>query len=188
MIKFEGVTFAYGEKQVLKDFSLEIENGAHLCLFGESGKCKTTLLRLICGLEKPQAGEITGIDKKRFSVVFQEDRLMPTLTALENVAAVTDEQNARQWLERVGLAENSDKKPSQLSGGMKRRVAIARALAFDADALILDEPFKGLEAELKESIAKLVCEYAQNKPVILVTHDEFGMSLAKNHVNLTSES
>lgn len=182
----KNISKSYGENTVLKNINIEIPDCGIFGIFGPSGCGKTTLLRIVCGLEKPDSGEITGA--KKFSVVFQEDRLMPTLTALENVAAVTDEQNARQWLERVGLAENSDKKPSQLSGGMKRRVAIARALAFDADALILDEPFKGLEAELKESIAKLLCEYAQNKPVILVTHDEYGMSLANNYVNLTSES
>ena len=71
-----------------------------------------------------------------------------------------------------------------MSGGMSRRVAIARALAFDADALILDEPFKGLETELKESITELICEYAQKKPVILVTHDEELKKLASKSVKI----
>lgn len=182
-IILKNISKSYGENTVLDNVNIEIPDCGIFGIFGPSGCGKTTLLRIICGLEKPDSGEITGA--KKFSVVFQEDRLMPTLTALGNVAAVSDNETAKLWLERVGLAESLDKLPSELSGGMKRRVAVARALAFDAEALILDEPFKGLEAELKESIAKLICEYAQNKPVILVTHDEYARTLAKKSANLT---
>ena len=98
-------------------------------------------------------GEIIGSDGMNFSVVFQEDRLFPSLTALGNVSLVSDETTARRLLDLVGLHGSEDKYPDELSGGMSRRVAIARALAYGGDALILDEPFKGLESELKEHLA-----------------------------------
>ncbi len=179
----KNITKSYGDKKILNNISLEIPEKGVFGVFGPSGGGKTTLLRIICGLEKPDSGEV--IEKNKFSVVFQEDRLMPAMTALENVAAVSDEETARAWLEKVGLAESMHKKPAELSGGMSRRVAIARAFAFEADGLILDEPFKGLEEELKEKMAELISEYAQKKPVILVTHDERLKKLALNFTEIT---
>lgn len=182
-IKIKNITKSYGGKTVLDNLSFEIPDSGIFGIFGPSGCGKTTLLRILCGLEEADSGEIH--DAGSFSVVFQEDRLMPSMTALENVSAVSDEKIAKEWLEKVGLGESFGKYPRELSGGMSRRVAIARAFAFDADALILDEPFKGLEAELKESIAELICEYAQKRPVILVTHDEQLKKLALNYVKIT---
>lgn len=176
------ISKSYDEKKVLDNLSFEIPDKGIFGIFGASGHGKTTLLRLICGLETPDSGEILGTTELKISVVFQEDRLLPSLTALENVALVSDKATASGLLERVGLAESADKYPSELSGGMSRRTAIARALAYGGDMLILDEPFKGLETELKEDIGKLICEYAQTKPVIIVTHDEYGKSLAEKSV------
>ena len=170
MIKFENVTFAYGEKQILKDFSLEIKEGEHICFFGESGKGKTTLLRLICGLEKPQTGEIAGIGKKRFSVVFQEDRLLKNLTVSENVALVGSRQKGDEALKKLGLKDYLNKKTSELSGGMRRRVAIARALCSDYDVLLLDEAFNGLDEDRIKDTAALILEEAKGKTVIMITH------------------
>lgn len=176
----KNVTKEYDGKRVLDGISLEIPERGIFGIFGASGQGKTTLIRIICGLEQPDGGEIIGTQGLKFSVVFQEDRLFPTLTALENVALVSDKATAAEMLERVGLSESADKYPSELSGGMSRRTAIARALAYSGDAMILDEPFKGLEAELKERVGALIREYAQTKPVIIVTHDEYGKSLAEN--------
>lgn len=176
----KNITKEYDGKRVLDGISLEIPERGIFGIFGASGQGKTTLIRIICGLEQPDGGEIIGTQGVNFSVVFQEDRLLPSLTALENVALVSDKATAAEMLERVGLAESADKYPSELSGGMSRRTAIARALAYSGDALILDEPFKGLEAELKERVGTLIREYAQTKPVIIVTHDEYGKSLAEN--------
>ena len=170
MIKFDKVTFAYGEKQVLKDFSLEIENGARICFFGESGKGKTTLLRLICGLEKPQAGEIKGVDKKSFSVVFQEDRLLKNLSVSENVALVGSRQKGDELLKKLGLEDYLDKKIYDLSGGMRRRVAIARALCSDFDVLLLDEAFNGLDEDRIKDTAALILKETKGKTVIMITH------------------
>lgn len=170
MIKFERVTFSYGEKQVLKDFSLEIKKGEHLCFFGESGKGKTTLLRLICGLEKPNSGEILGTDEKRFSVVFQEDRLLKNLNVSENVALAGSRQKGDELLKKLGLSDYLDKKISDLSGGMRRRVAIARALCSDFDVLLLDEAFNGLDEDRIKDTAALILEETKGKTVIMITH------------------
>lgn len=178
----KNVSKSYDGKIVLDNVSFEIPEKGVFGIFGASGHGKTTLLRLICGLEKPDSGEIIGAEGLNFSVVFQEDRLLPSLTALGNVSLVSDKTTAFSMLEKVGLAESADKFPDELSGGMSRRTAIARAFAYGGDALILDEPFKGLENELKENIGKLICEYAQTRPAIIVTHDEYGKSLAKNFV------
>ena len=122
----------------------------------------------------------------RVSMVFQEDRLLPWATAEENVAFAiqNDRPRAAEWLCRVGLAEERTLYPDALSGGMKRRVAVARALAFDGDILLLDEPFKGLDADLRRSIYKLFREFADKKPVLWVTHDEEETSLGDLIVNV----
>ena len=185
MIILKNISKSYGGKAVLDNVNIEIPGSGVFGIFGASGQGKTTLIRLLCGLEKPDGGEIIGSDGMNFSVVFQEDRLFPSLTALGNVSLVSDETTARRLLDLVGLHGSEDTSPDELSGGMSRRVAIARALAYGGDALILDEPFKGLEAELKEHIGKLISEYAQTKLVIIVTHDEYGKSLTKNSVILS---
>ena len=143
MVEFKNVNFSYPQKQVLNDFSLKIEEGSRVCLFGESGKGKTTVLRLICGLEKPQKGEISGTDNKKCSVVFQEDRLLKNLNVLENVALVGEIENGKKLLSKLGLQDYLYKKVSDLSGGMRRRVAIARALNSDYDILSSSKPLKG---------------------------------------------
>lgn len=107
-------------------------------------------------------------------MVFQENRLLPWATALENITAVLNGKNASDtaayWLEQVGLGDALDKRPDQLSGGMRRRVAIARALAVPGDLLILDEPFSGLDQQLWTRIAETVALSCRERPGVLVTH------------------
>ena len=171
MIELKNITFSYGEKAVLTDFSLDIPDSGVIALFGPSGCGKTTVLRLLLGLEQPQSGEITG-DRRLAAAVFQEDRLLPWETALQNVALPLGDTNlAAKMLQAVGLSDDiAHKLPSELSGGMRRRVAIARALAAKSRWLLLDEPFSGVDAANREQIAALIREYAKTKPVILVTH------------------
>lgn len=177
-IAFENVTFAYGAEPVLQNFNLTLPEHGVLCLSGPSGCGKTTLLRLLAGLETltpPNTGRISGLEGKRVSIVFQEDRLASWMTARENVAAVLRNEEKTQadlWLEKVGMAEAADELPAALSGGMKRRVAIARALAFGGDFLLLDEPFTGLDEEIRLQIAHTILETYRNKLVVLVTHIE----------------
>lgn len=169
-MEFKNVSFSYGENVILSDFSLKIEENDKICLFGESGKGKTTLLRLVCGLEKTQSGEISGTENKKFAVVFQEDRLLENLSVLENVCLVGSEEKAKKLLLKLGLGENLNHKISALSGGMKRRVAIARALNSDFDVLLLDEAFNGLDEDRIKDTAALILEETANKTVIMITH------------------
>ena len=172
MIKIHDLSFAYGEKQIFGGFSLEIPDGARSCIFGGSGCGKTTLLRLIMGLEKPADGSIeTG--GVRMSAVFQEDRLLPFKTALGNITLIgADEKTALYMLAQLGIAEAADKYPSELSGGMRRRAAIARALSAEYGCLILDEPFAGLDKENIEKAAALISESVRERTLIAVTHSE----------------
>ena len=164
MIKIHDLSFAYGEKQIFGGFSLEIPDGARSCIFGGSGCGKTTLLRLITGLEEPADGSIET-DGVRFSAVFQEDRLLPFKTVLENITLIgAEKETALYMLAQLGIAEAADKYPSELSGGMRRRAAIARALSAEYGCLILDEPFAGLD---KENIEKgIECDYDEMKAEI----------------------
>ena len=133
---------------------------------GASGKGKTTLLKLIAGLLKPDKGTVDIIDRK-VSFMFQEDRLLPWLNVRDNVLLVTDrEKETDELLEELGIDGNL--RISELSGGMARRVALARCLLFESDILLMDEPFKGLDEALMKKVASIIIR--QNKPAIVSTH------------------
>lgn len=171
MIEFKNVNFSYGKKKIFKDFNFNITDGERICLFAPSGYGKTTLLRLIMGLEKPTTGEITGTENKRFSVVFQEDRLLPHKTVLENILLFGDKKNALSILESLGLKDSANLYPHELSGGMARRVAIARALNRESDIYIFDEPFNGIDKENLEKTEKIINELTKDKIFIAVSHN-----------------
>ena len=139
---------------------------------GESGIGKTTVLRLIMGLEKPQRGTVDLQSGAKISAVFQENRLIPTLDAISNVALFSSTERATEILTRLGLGEDIYSLPSELSGGMKRRVALARALAREGDILILDEAMTGLDTQNRERVAAVINEYAADRTVVCVTHDQ----------------
>lgn len=183
MLSVKNLTFSYInsetgllEAPVLRDFSLELAQGEAVAVMGESGSGKTTLTRLLLGLEKPVSGTIEGLEGKRVAAVFQEDRLLPWFSARKNVAAVLTcgrEEAAAltdRVLEEVELSEAADKPIRELSGGMQRRAAIARALAFGGDLLILDEPLKGLDDELKKRVASRIKSHFST--LLLITHSE----------------
>jgi NitT/TauT family transport system ATP-binding protein len=179
-ITLQGVSKRFGDKIVLADFSYEFPATGCVALMGPSGCGKTTLLRLLAGLETPEAGEITLPPNAKLAYLFQEDRLVPALTAKDNVVAVLRQGDstagllAERWLARVGLAGEENAYPQDLSGGMQRRVAIARALAFGGEILLLDEPFRGLDQETKTQMQELMLtgHDARRRLTILVTHDE----------------
>lgn len=175
-VQLQQVSFGYDDQPILEQVTLAFPEKGVVCLYGHSGCGKTTILRLLAGLERPDEGRITGLEGKRTTVVFQEDRLLPWLTALENVAVplIGEEAHSRamEVLRRVGLESAANQHPDQLSGGMKRRVAIARALAANGDVLLLDEPFTGLDDGLRRELAQAITKQYADRLVVLVTHIE----------------
>lgn len=173
MIKLSNVTFAYKKgEDVIKDLTLHIKEGERVHLLGESGVGKTTVLRLIMGLEKPQKGTVKLKDGAKISAVFQENRLIPTLSTLDNVALFSNTERAVEILTKLGLGEDINSLPAELSGGMKRRAALARALARESDILILDEAMTGLDTANRERVAAVINEYAADRTIVCVTHDK----------------
>lgn len=181
---------AKGRKVVtaLEDTSFVCRSGEFVTIVGPSGCGKSTLLRIVAGLEEPSAGsvfvdgkEVCGPGADR-GMVFQSYTLFPWLKVIDNIAfgpklkglgAEERRQVAREYLEKIGLADFADAYPSELSGGMKQRVAIARALANDPEVLLMDEPFGALDSQTRLIMQELllsVWEGAQ-KTVLFVTHD-----------------
>jgi NitT/TauT family transport system ATP-binding protein len=155
---------------------------------GKSGVGKTTLLNILMGLENADSGVICGLDDKKVSVVFQENRLCNNITALLNIkmviqkdSRITDDKIS-EYLRRIGLGNDLKKPVSEYSGGMKRRVAILRALLADFDLLIMDEPLKGLDDETKETVIALIKELTKEKTVIMTTHDDSEASLLEANI------
>jgi NitT/TauT family transport system ATP-binding protein len=170
MIELKNIVCSYDGKTVLNDLSLSLPEHGAVAVTGPSGKGKTTFLKLLAGLVLPASGSIEGLVNKRVSMVFQEDRLLPWRTALENAALFCgDEVYAHETLVALELSDALKKRPDELSGGMRRRVAIARALCFGGDILLLDEPFKGLDDALKLRVARHV--KGVFPLTIIATHD-----------------
>lgn len=172
MIVFSDVSVKFGDKFVLDGLNLKIGDGV-TAIVGQSGCGKTTVLRLIGGLIKPTGGTVE-CSYKRPSFVFQEHRLLPWLSALKNVTAVNEnkpKEKAVELLHSLGISDGDmQKKPSQLSGGMRQRVCIARALFYGGDILLLDEPFNGLDENNRAKAASLIRQVSQSVPVVLVSH------------------
>ena len=164
----------FEDRTVLNNISITIPRPSRIAFTAPSGYGKTTLIRIILGLEKPDSGEVY-IDDCKFSVVFQEDRLSEEFSVYTNVkfakSQSVDKSFILQVLDALGLKDVVKKPVKKLSGGMKRRVALARALCSDFDTLILDEPFKGLDNDLKDEIINYLDYFCEDKTVILVTHD-----------------
>ncbi len=178
-IVLSGVSKSYDGQPVLQDISLTFPFGSVTCISGPSGCGKTTLLRLIAGLEKPDQGTVEDVPS--LSAVFQEPRLLPHLSARDNIAKLLPlkrrdaVKEANFWLSELGLSEEANKLPAQLSGGMQQRVAIGRALAFcrarNCGLLILDEAFKGLDPTRKASVIELIKKHTKGITVIAVSHE-----------------
>ncbi len=180
MLEIKNITKKYGFDTVLDDISMRFEKDKPTVIMGESGKGKTTLLRIISGLEKPDLGEIS-LDGERIAYMFQEDRLLPWKNALDNVRAVLPKDKldlADKFFSATGLDIDSDGKkyPDELSGGMRQRAAFARFLAYaeasDATILLLDEPFSALDSETAGRMSELLRTAAKGKYLAVVSHDE----------------
>lgn len=174
-IVLDGVGKSFGDHRVLEHISLTISGCRVTALMAPSGRGKTTLLRILMGLETPDCGTIRGLDGRKQSAVFQEDRLCENLSPIANIRLVAPEKKPSEILEAmesVGLVNCRRQPARELSGGMRRRVAILRALMADYDILFLDEPFKGLDFDTKELVLRYLRSRSAGKTVLLVTHDE----------------
>lgn len=175
LIELKNVSIFFDDKMIINNLSLSLPDTGLVTFSGASGSGKTTLLRALLGLKK-FGGEIKSNRSLTFSAVFQESNLLPWLTAAENVAAVCEInaeniEKAKNLLSQVGFDEGDfDKLPNELSVGMARRVAAARAVMIDADVLVLDEPFAGLDEDNLSAVADLLLSKRSEKLIILVTH------------------
>ncbi|MCM1046446.1 MAG: ATP-binding cassette domain-containing protein [Candidatus Gastranaerophilales bacterium] len=160
---------SYGGLSVVRDRTATYESGQIYYLTTPSGSGKTTFLRLLCGLEELDEGEIEGV--KQFSVVFQEDRLCEDHSAVRNVELVTGPSaRVRESLLQLLPREALDKPCGQLSGGMKRRVALVRAMEADSECVLLDEPFTGMDAGTKARAERYIKERQKGRILIIATH------------------
>lgn len=182
MIQINGLTKSYGEKVVFSELTFSVEENVCTVFSGESGIGKTTLLRCISGLEKPDSGTVTGLSGKKLSFIFQENRLIPGISALDNILCVTpDKERAAYCLERAGLADAAKKKAGELSGGMQRRLSAARALAYGGDVFFFDEPLRELDPDNEERMLRFIKEETAGRTVLLITHEKRHADfLAKN--------
>jgi len=194
VLELDGIAKRYGTQEVIGDLSIAVRDGEILTLLGPSGCGKTTTLRLIAGLEEPNAGQIrlqgetvsgdgqfVPPEDRDVGVVFQDFALFPHLTARENVAFGlqdrSESERARrvdELLELVGLEAHGDHYPNELSGGQQQRIALARSLAPEPEMLLLDEPFSSLDVDLRVEMREEVRRIIKQTGVtaISVTHDQ----------------
>lgn len=170
-MEIKGITKSFGVKKILKNVSIDIPDGSVSVIYGTSGRGKTTLLRIIMGLENPDGGEISGVPK-RISAVFQEDRLPLELSP---VACIKMTSNAAKseiltHLAEAGLSGHENRPVRELSGGMKRRVAIVRAVIHPSELIVMDEPFTGMDADTKKLVADYIMRHRCGRTVIAVSH------------------
>ncbi len=196
-VRLEGVSKAYGSVRAVEDLSLEVHPGELFAVLGPSGCGKTTLLRLLAGFERPDAGAISvggttvagpgcfvAPERRRIGMVFQDYALFPHLSVAANVAFGLprgERERARRTLELVGLQHKAERFPHHLSGGERQRVALARALAPEPAVVLLDEPFSSLDASLRADLRREVELILRDAgaTAVLVTHDqEEALSLA----------
>ena len=192
MIELRGISKKYPSRDVIADVNLRVEEGEFVSILGYSGSGKTTLISIAAGLRKADAGEVF-IDGKPLngfadeaSIVFQNYSLLPWFSALENVRLAVEsrfhewskdkqKQQAKKYLELVGLGNAFEKSPKQLSGGMRQRVAIARAFATEPKILFLDEPFGALDAltrgNLQQELARMCASAERPVTTLMITNN-----------------
>ncbi len=169
------ITKRYGDVVALENFNYTFSDHSRSFVLGPSGCGKTTLLRLLLGLEEPSSGEILGRKTAKAGAVFQEARLLPHLTARENILFVAPhlpETEIQEAFVQLGLTGDLDKAVATFSGGMKDRVAIARLLLSDRYFLLMDEPFRSLDSETKVRTSAFIKRHLHGRPFILVSHQE----------------
>lgn len=184
MLKIQNLRYQIAQSDIIKDFSLHLEAGKIITLFGASGCGKSTLLRCIAGI---LSAESSAFSVPKSAFIFQESALFENLNALENVAVVMKKPN-KAWIlkqfARLYLSKNDAQKyPRELSGGMKARVAFVRALAYNAPLFLLDEPFSALDLSVKKILIEMLLERVKRgASALLVTHDAFEACLLSDEV------
>ncbi|WP_439234388.1 ATP-binding cassette domain-containing protein [Lonepinella koalarum] len=192
MLTLSHLHFAILQDVIVQDFSLALQQGEIKTLFGPSGCGKTTVLRLVSGLDKPKSGKIINQFNK-IGFLFQENRLLNNLTAVKNIEIfmpTPDRQKIYALAEKIGLTPaDLNKYPTELSGGMAKRVAFLRLLLSDCDLALLDEPFVGLDRDLRQRLITLLQERIEQKNLacLLVTHDRFEAVRLSYEILLLSE-
>ncbi len=186
-IEVKDISKAFGNKQVLEDFNLNIESEHSYIITGPSGCGKTTLLRLILGLEEPDKGNVQLLGDYKYpyinsGCVFQEDRLCEDFDAVTNVCMVSRKvfrETVIEELVRLLPKEEIFKPVRELSGGQRRRVSIVRACAIPSDILIMDEPFAGLDADSRKVAIEYIREKQGTGPLVITTHDTSGLDFGR---------
>lgn len=190
MIECSNLYLSFEGRVILNKVSFSLPDAGIFALMGSSGIGKSSLLKILSGLLAPDSGTIRGLDNLRVGIMFQEDRLLPWHTTLKNVMLAMEHpshEEARKLLDALEIGESADMYPAVLSGGMKRRVALARAIAFSPDVLLLDEPFSGIDEQIKGRISPFIQESAPL--IIFSTHNvkDAGMMGAMNILTLRDE-
>ena len=209
MLELKEVTKKFGDRTILDHVDLTVEDGKILCIVGQSGGGKTTLLRCISGLEQIDSGQIlvdwiafdpyvNSTNDAVIGVVFQEYNLFPHLTVLQNVMLAPMmvlkkdkkkvQTEAQELLQKLALGDKGDLYPWQLSGGQKQRVAIARALAMKPRILCYDEPTSALDPGLRDTVKEIILDLKKDKMTqIIVTHDiDFAEEIADDILRVKS--
>lgn len=180
MVEIQRLNFAFAQQQIFRDFNFSLPTARWTALLGASGIGKSTLLRLIAGLEKNFSGEIKLAQNAKIAWLAQQDCLLPWLSVLDNVQLqahlqgnknAQTQEKAEQLLQAVKMLEHKHKPCYQLSGGQRQRVALARTLMLDADLILMDEPFSALDAVTRLQLQQLARQLLANKTVLLITHD-----------------
>ena len=180
MLSVNNICKSFGTVKALDNISFDLSRGETLAVIGPSGGGKSTLLRVLNGLETPDSGSVifpeNNNGKGTFGLVFQEYNLFPQYTVLGNLTLAPkllgkNYSQAGEILEKVGLSEKRDNYPSQLSGGQKQRTAIARALMLKPDVLCFDEPTSALDPKLTDEIVNIIKQMKGEQTIIIVTHD-----------------
>ena len=194
MIKLENICKSYDEKTVLDNIMAEFPDDSITCIMGESGAGKTTLVRIIAGLENADRGTVSGAGVVSFD--FQEDRLINDISAADNIMLVLDKNDLgghdKKTMRKIineNLAEvlkdyPSDKSTGTYSGGMKRRVCLVRAMMKKSDTVILDEPFSGMDEETKILAAEYIKKHRDGRICIVVTHEKSDSGLLDGGIYL----
>jgi len=197
LVKLIDIHKRYQSVDVLDGIDMEFEEGMITAILGPSGCGKTTLLSITAGLIEPTRGEVLGMESKKTGFIFQEPRLLPWKTAVQNLEFVLPDniektvkkQICCDILKQVGLSGFEKHYPSQLSGGMSQRLAMARAFIVDSDILFMDEPFQFLDLKRRgQMIELLISLWLKRKPaVVIVTHDVHEALLLSDKIYILSD-